>query len=354
MTIAIGAIPGGRIVPPALIPIDRSVETDASRRDKLESVRQDGPMVHASPDARSRYWWTGLAVVLVAGSLLTYGGAGSYESLSHLAATHAVPLPQFAPAGLDGGLAGSILLEILFALLGRPVVHLRLATRFFALGSIAFNCWAGWPDPVGVTMRVFAPALILVITEAVRHAIRWEEQYDSIPTWRWVLALRQTFRIWKRMKLWGIRSYTEAIELELNVRHSITRLRQHYGKVDWRMAAPDELVWMLDHGVRIEQALAMVADITKPRLEVAPLQPRTAPATKTSVKKRQGPASGRGRKLDWDTEAAALSILVRDPAISGSQLGREIGVDPSYGRVLRKKLMAQVLADSGQLPAVSG
>jgi hypothetical protein len=316
------------------------------------SARQNDPMVHAATEeSRWPVRMTVLAVVVVAGALLAYGGAGSYESLSHLAASHGVPIPWLAPAGLDGGLAGTVILDMTFTLLGRPVFWLRIAARLFAASTVAFNAWSGWPDPVGVTMRVFAPALILVITEAVRQVLRWEQQeHVHIPVLRWVLAPKPTFRIWRRMKLWGLASYRDAIELELDVRHSITKLREHYGRYrDWRASAPAELVWMLDHGVRMQQALEMVAAITDKRPEPVASAPPPRKAASASGKRKQRAASNAKsvRPADWDTDSAALAVLVRDPSISGSQLGREIGVDPSYGRVLKNRLMEQVQADRG-------
>jgi hypothetical protein len=38
--------------------------------------------------------------------------AGSYTSVAHLAAAHHVPLLRLVPAGIDGGLLGTVLLDI--------------------------------------------------------------------------------------------------------------------------------------------------------------------------------------------------------------------------------------------------
>ncbi len=124
-----------------------------------------------------------MAVSLVALVLIGYGAAGSYDSLWHLAAAHGVPLPRLLPAGLDGGLIGTIILSVGFTWAGHPLAGLRWAWRLFALGTLAANAAAGWPDPVGVFLRVFAPALIVIITEAVYAVLlgRNADVRDRIP-----------------------------------------------------------------------------------------------------------------------------------------------------------------------------
>jgi hypothetical protein len=65
-------------------------------------------------------------VAIVATCLFGYGAAGSYASVSHLAAVHHVPLPRTVPLGIDSGLAGTVLLDIALTWTGMPVWWLRL------------------------------------------------------------------------------------------------------------------------------------------------------------------------------------------------------------------------------------
>lgn len=51
-----------------------------------------------------------VGVALVAVCLFGYGAAGSYTSVTHLAAAHHVPLPRLVPVCIDGGLVGTVLL----------------------------------------------------------------------------------------------------------------------------------------------------------------------------------------------------------------------------------------------------
>ncbi|WP_324614233.1 DUF2637 domain-containing protein, partial [Streptomyces kebangsaanensis] len=67
---------------------------------------------------------------------------------------------------------------------------------------------------------------------------------DSVRTARWLLDPVATFRLWRRMKLWELRSYDEVIGLERQRRVERARLRARYGR-RWRSKAPVEAVMAL-------------------------------------------------------------------------------------------------------------
>jgi hypothetical protein len=327
-------------------------------------------------------------VVLVVLVLAAYAAAGSYESLSHLAARHRVPLPQYAPIGLDGGLIGTILLSTGLTWAGHPIGWLRMAARMFAAGTVAANAAAGWPDPVAVFLRVFAPALLVIITEAVHSVLlaRREDARDPIPFARWLLAPWPTFRLWRRMVLWRVNSYSRAVDMELDRLRAVRALAAKYKGQDWRKAAPDDLVWMLRRGVKMPEALAAVAELTaRPKAE------RAVPATGSGDRKpprKPAPEAPRKRKPealrkpegtsaplpvpasaplpppealpeaaaeipaaettdDLTAEAQALRIWMDDPSISGSKLGPMVGRTDSWGRAAVRKFKEHEAATEG-------
>ena len=299
-------------------------------------------------------------VAAVALLLAGYGAAGSYVSLWHLAAAHKVPLPRLNPAGLDGGLIGVIVLDITLTWARHPLAWLRFAARMFALGTLAANAAAGWPDPVGVGLRIFAPALIVVITEAVRAVLldRAQDDRDPIPLIRWFLAPRSTARLWRRMKLWRITSYRAAVDMELSRLQAIEKLTACYSgngpRLDWRRHAPADLVWMLRNGVKMDEALARVAELTAPAKAEAPGggARKRKPASGRNRNRKPAVVSGRPETgasalpepdtADLSTEAQALGILEREPGISGSELGRRLGKSDGYGRALLRQLAGKV------------
>jgi Protein of unknown function (DUF2637) len=275
---------------------------------------------------------------VVAAGLLAYAVPASYESLSRLAAANGLPFARFYPAGLDGGLIGLIVMDLALTWARLPIRSLHLLARVFGLATIAANAWAGWPDTVAVFLRVFAPMLIVIVSEVTRYALlrqlREEKgEGDPVPFSRWLLAFPSTWRLWRRMKLWRITSYAVAVDMELSRLHAIERLRERFGE-RWEKDAPGSLVWMLTAGVRMGEALALVAQlcaVPKPQP-----QPHAARARKAASRTRNRTAVPQ----DVDTQAEALRILSDEPGISGSELGRRLGKTEGYGRILKQKLAA--------------
>jgi putative effector of murein hydrolase LrgA (UPF0299 family) len=74
----------------------------------------------------------GGAVVLAVG-LAAYGAVGSYATVSTLAANVGVPLPNLVPIGIDGGLVGVVVLDLVLAWTGSPVGWLRQLARLLTV-----------------------------------------------------------------------------------------------------------------------------------------------------------------------------------------------------------------------------
>jgi hypothetical protein len=209
-----------------------------------------------------------VAVVAILGlltlGLLAAAGVSSYDNLFHLAASRNVPIPHLSPLEIDVGLVVVIALDIVLTWLGHPIGGLRLLARILGIGTIAANVAAGWPDPVGASMRAFAPVIIVAVTEALRAFLlrrHRDAAEEGVPFSRWVLAPWPTFVLWRRMKLWDIHGYRAAVDMELSRRQAIVRLEMQFGS-EWKVAAPADLVWMLRAGVRMPEALARVRDLT--------------------------------------------------------------------------------------------
>ncbi|HEX5406913.1 MAG TPA: DUF2637 domain-containing protein, partial [Pseudonocardiaceae bacterium] len=195
-----------------------------------------------------------------------YGMAGSYVTVSHLAARHGVPLAAFVPAGIDGGLISVVVLDLVLVWVGTPVGWLRQVVRLLSVGTVVANAVGGWPDLVAVGLHVAAPVMVLAMVEAGRAVllrrldVMLGTARDVIPVQRWLLAPWPTALLWRRMVLWQITSYRTAVDLELETRHVMALLRRHYGR-GWRRRAPGDVVWMLRTGVAIEEACARVEEL---------------------------------------------------------------------------------------------
>jgi hypothetical protein len=115
--------------------------------------------------------WAVVGVGVAAACLFGYRAAGSYASVTHLTAAHRVPLPRLVPVGIDGGLVGTVLLDIVLTWTGYPVWWLRWLARLLTAGTIAANAASGWPDPVATGLHLAAPVMILAVVEATRSVL---------------------------------------------------------------------------------------------------------------------------------------------------------------------------------------
>lgn len=183
-------------------------------------------------------------VIALAVLLAAIGFAGSYAAVRTLAA--AKGFGTFAlvfPIGLDAGIVVLLALDLLLAWVRMPFPLLRQTAWVLTASTIAFNAAAAWPDPIGVGMHAVIPVLFVIVVEAGRHAvgriaaITADRDMDTVRISRWLLSPLPTFRLWRRMKLWELRSYEQVIQLEQDRLIYRARLQAEHGRL-WRWRAP--------------------------------------------------------------------------------------------------------------------
>ncbi|SCK20214.1 Protein of unknown function [Streptomyces sp. ScaeMP-e48] len=186
----------------------------------------------------------------VAGGAITIaaiGFVGSYAAVRELAEQK--DFGTFAaafPIGIDVGIVVLLALDLLLAWLRMPYPLLRHTAWLLTAATIAFNGAAAWPDPLGTAMHAVIPVLFVVVVEAARNAvgrladITADKHMDSIRLSRWLLSPVPTFRLWRRMKLWELRSYDQVIHLEQERLVFRAQLQADYGR-RWRWKAPVQM-----------------------------------------------------------------------------------------------------------------
>ncbi len=186
--------------------------------------------------------------VVVTGAVVIagIGFAGSYAAVRELALQKGFGNFSYVfPIGIDAGICVLLALDLLLTWIRIPFPLLRQAAWLLTAATIAFNGAAAWPDPLGVGMHGVIPVLFVVSVEAARHAIgriadiTADKHMEGVRLTRWMLSPVPTFLLWRRMKLWELRSYEQVIKLEQERLVYQARLRSRFGRA-WRRKAPVE------------------------------------------------------------------------------------------------------------------
>ena len=186
--------------------------------------------------------------VVAAGAFIIagIGFTGSYAAVRTLAEHKGFGAFSYVfPIGVDVGIAVLLALDLVLTWLRIPFPLLRQTAWLLTGATVVFNAASSWGDPLAMGMHAIIPVLFVVVVEAARHAIgrmadiTADRHMESVRLMRWLLSPVPTFRLWRRMKLWELRSYDEVVRLEQNRLVYRTHLRAQYGR-GWRRQAPIE------------------------------------------------------------------------------------------------------------------
>ncbi|MEU0942575.1 DUF2637 domain-containing protein [Streptomyces canus] len=219
--------------------------------------------------------------VIIAG----IGFAGSYAAVRELAVQKGFGNFSYVlPIGIDAGICVLLALDLLLTWIRIPFPLLRQTAWLLTAATIAFNGAAAWPDPLGVGMHAVIPILFVVSVEAARHAIgriadiTADKHMEGVRLTRWLLSPLPTFLLWRRMKLWELRSYEQVIKLEQDRLIYQARLHSRFGRA-WRRKAPVESLMPLRlarYGVPLAETAP--AGLAAAGIEPALLPPAPEPA----------------------------------------------------------------------------
>ncbi|MEU6588413.1 DUF2637 domain-containing protein [Streptomyces sp. NPDC046881] len=298
--------------------------------------------------------------VVVTGALIIagIGFAGSYAAVRELAIKKGFGNFSYVfPVGIDAGICVLLSLDLLLTWIRIPFPLLRQTAWLLTAATIAFNGAAAWPDPLGVGMHAVIPVLFVVAVEAARHAIgriadiTADKHMEGVRLTRWLLSPVPTFLLWRRMKLWELRSYDQVIKLEQERLVYQARLRSRFGRA-WRRKAPVESLMPLRlarYGVPLAEtapAGLAAAGIEPALLPAVAQQPRLAAAGAAAAGGPAAAAAG-GRAAGAapvPRQAAPAGQRPEDPTADEQspwfQAPREIeyhgGYDPTYDPMMQE------------------
>ncbi|MGW1101033.1 DUF2637 domain-containing protein [Streptomyces sp. NPDC002455] len=219
--------------------------------------------------------------VVVAGAVLiaAIGFAGSYAAVRELAEEKGFgDFSVVFPIGIDAGICVLLALDLLLTWMRIPFPLLRQTAWLLTAATIAFNGAAAWPDPLGTGMHAVIPILFVVAVEAARHAvgriadITADKHMEGVRLTRWLLSPVPTFKLWRRMKLWELRSYEQVIKLEQDRLIYQARLQARFGR-NWRRKAPVESMMPL----RLAKYGVPLAETAPAGLAAAGIEPALLP-----------------------------------------------------------------------------
>ncbi|MFD5572751.1 DUF2637 domain-containing protein [Streptomyces cadmiisoli] len=221
--------------------------------------------------------WTAGAIVVAA---LALAGIGLYLSFEHVAEFAFKELRfgslgkgRLFAVGVDVGIMVMIAVDLLMAWLKRPISWIRYPVWLLTAATVVLNAASGAPegawkllDYVAAGAHGVVPVLFIMVVELGRTSIDRvvrpdQEERDSIPWLRWILAPVATARIFRRMRLWGVTSYPEMIRRDQQlIAYEQWLKRKHKGDIS--QASEDELLpmRMAPYGYTVDQALAMPAE----------------------------------------------------------------------------------------------
>jgi hypothetical protein len=272
------------------------------------------------PLTRTQKILTGIVVGAVL-TIATLGFIGSYTAVTDLAA--AKGFGRFAhafPIAVDAGIIAFLALDLLLTWRRIAFPLLRYTAWGLTAATIAFNAATAWPDKLGVGMHGTIPVLFVIAVEAARHAIgriaeiTADKHLEGPPVSRWLLNPVGTFTLWRRQRLWAIRSWDTVLKLERERRIYIAQLRKEHGRWAWRRKATAEQVLVLSlakDGMSIRDAVELpeqearkLAEAEAKRAAEARAKSEAEAEAKHQAELRQAEAEAKRRAEIAEAEAA--------------------------------------------------
>ncbi|MFF6865417.1 DUF2637 domain-containing protein [Streptomyces ardesiacus] len=282
------------------------------------------------------------------------GFAGSYAAVRELALQKGFGNFSYVfPIGIDAGICVLLALDLLLTWIRIPFPLLRQTAWLLTAATIAFNGAAAWPDPLGVGMHGVIPILFVVSVEAARHAIgriadiTADKHMEGVRLTRWLLSPVPTFLLWRRMKLWELRSYEQVIKLEQERLVYQARLRSRFGRA-WRRKAPVESLMPLRlarYGVPLAETApsGLAAAGIEPALLPPAPEPDTAAVGRADAGaapalRKEAPAGEQRLELEAQRRAGQRQAPEEEPEpepeqspwFNTRQVAYQGGYDPTY------------------------
>lgn len=166
------------------------------------------------------------------------GAVGSFLKVSAAAQAHHINPSWLLPIGVDGAIAVFTGLDLVLVREGKRVGWLRWFAWILIGVTVSLNV-VGENDVFGYVAHAALPLLWATTVEAAKAAMvtKRTEAPDRIPLARWGYAPLATLALHRRMRLWQITSYAQALDQDRTRALAKCDLIENHGYA-WRWKAP--------------------------------------------------------------------------------------------------------------------
>ncbi|MFF4420489.1 DUF2637 domain-containing protein [Streptomyces sp. NPDC001549] len=292
----------------------------------------------------------GFAAVAAAG-VGGLGLASSFDAVSAAAERWAFGSPWMLPIGIDIAIPVFTAANLLLIRMDMPLAWVR----FVPWALTAVTCWLNIAAGHSLSAKLAhgtMPLLWVVFAEIVAHvyAVRigavTGRRMEKIRRSRWLLAFPSTFALWRRMTLWEITSYTEALAKERERQLARADLRELHGR-KWRTKTPRRQRVLLKLG-ELAPAVEATETITSvPAEAVEPAGPEMeAPKGRAPRSPRRRPSRAKATKGQRTAEqllaeARDVTAAWPDTAINAEAIRTHLRCSAASSRSLRDALLAE-------------
>ncbi|MGW7083311.1 DUF2637 domain-containing protein [Streptomyces sp. NPDC054871] len=283
----------------------------------------------------------GAAAAAGVGSL---GFIASFDAVSAAALRWGFAEPWMLPVGIDVAIPVFTVANLLLIRMDMALGWVRFVPWVLTLITCGLNVAAGdslWAKLAHGTM----PLLWVVFSEigahiyAVRIGAVTGRRMDKIRFSRWLLAPLTTFALWRRMTLWEITSYADALARERERQLARADLREEHGR-RWRSKTP-----------RRARVLLRLGELT-PAPEGGPQdeqpnpgmdeKPDPQPRRKPSANRRRASKTARRGLDELLLEARELTATWSDAEVdNGEALRKALHCGAKPARQIRDVLTAE-------------
>ncbi|MET7329477.1 DUF2637 domain-containing protein [Nonomuraea sp. NPDC005650] len=274
----------------------------------------------------------------VTGLLGLLGFINSFERVADAAEASFGWFAWTVPFGIDLGIAVFSALDIVLARLGMRLGWLRFIPWALTAATVYLNIigyFGARTDWFAVVAHAILPLLWVIAIEIGAHVLRKRadlaraDHMDGIRRSRWLLAPVATVVLWRRMVLWEVRSYPEALGRERERILAKTDLQDRYGLLwRWKATRRERALYRLGELAPKDapvKAVQVTQEAAPPALPPAPRKPKKPLVKPTTA--NLGDLVPLGRRVAADLTAQGKP-LTRDRLRDGIRsLGQSISTD---------------------------